>query len=111
MDVPSTWIDLAPKWLDLAKISGIAVLTLAIVQYFKTNLPEKIVKFFAVAVGIALAILSDLYVGESVNWFKAIVNGALAAVLSDLGYTLLSKRGGLFTLPSKDVLDKQAPGK
>lgn len=94
-------LGLTPSWLDMAKITGLAVLTLAVVQYLKTNIPDKLIRWFTLAVGICLAILSDLYVGKSVAWFQAIVNGIFAGVLSELGYQLLGKKAGVMTLPSK----------
>lgn len=98
-----------PDWLDIAKISGLAVLTMAVVQYFKANVPEKYIRYFAVLVGIGLSFACDCYTGAQVRVVRAILNGVMAAVLSDLGYSMLSKKGGssLLTLPSKSDLDKK----
>ena len=105
MDIPEQL-----KWLDFERIIGIAILTLAVVQYLKANIPDKFIKVFTILVGVALAVLADLYVGvPKIAWFKDIVNGVLAAVLSDIGYGFLSTKAGAFTLPSKDDL-KKPPG-
>lgn len=98
-----------PDWLDVAKISGLAILTMAVVQYFKANIPEKFIRYFAVLVGIGLSFACDCYTGAQIKIVRAILNGVMAAVLSDLGYSLLSKKGGaLLTLPSKNDMEKKA---
>ncbi len=91
-----------PSWLDAPKIAGLAVLILAVVQYFKVSIPDKYIKCFAMAIGIVLAILCELYIGAKIVWVKAILNGAIAAILADTAYGFLSKKGGLLTLPSKE---------
>ncbi len=90
-----------PSWLDAPKIAGLAVLIMAVVQYFKTYIPEKYVKLFAMGIGVILAILCELYIGAKLIWVKAILNGIVAAVLADTAYGFLSKKGGPLTLPSK----------
>ena len=95
-------LGIVPPWLDMARISGIAVLTLAVVQYFKSSIPDAWIKFFTIVVGILLAVLGDLYAGSSVVWYQVIINGVLAGIMSDLGYSFLSSKGGFFMLPSKD---------
>jgi hypothetical protein len=108
MDIPEQL-----KWLDFERIIGLAILTLAIVQYIKVNIPDKAIKVFTILVGVVLAILADLYVGvpaAKIAWFKDVVNGILAAVLSDIGYGFLSTKAGAFALPSKDDLRKPPGG-
>jgi len=96
-----------PTWLDVPKIAGLTVLVLAFVQYFKTSIPEKYIRYFAIVVGIILGILCELYIGAKVIWVKAILNGAIAAILADTTYGFLSKAaGGSFVLPSKSDLEK-----
>ena len=95
-------LGIVPPWLDMARISGIAVLTLAVVQYFKSGIPDTWIKYFTIIVGIVLAVLGDLYAGSSVVWYQVIINGVLAGIMRDLGYSFLSKKGGFLTLPSKD---------
>lgn len=99
-------LEIMPTWLDLAKISGIAVLTLAVVQYFKSGIPDSFIKYFTIIVGILLAVLGDLYAGAKVIWYQVGINGVLAGIMSDLGYSFLSSKGGFLTLPSKDDLKK-----
>jgi predicted signal transduction protein with EAL and GGDEF domain len=95
-----------PNWLDAPKIAGLAVLILAVVQYFKVSIPDKYLKCFAMAIGIILAILCELYIGAKIIWVKAILNGAIASILADTAYGFLSKKGGIFTLPSKEPENK-----
>jgi hypothetical protein len=94
-----------PGWLDAPKIAGLAVLTLMFVQYFKAQIPDKWIKVCAVLMGITLSILCEIYIGATpsmLNWVKAIVNGAVAAVISDTAYKFLSNsKSPSFTLPSK----------
>ena len=100
-----------PKWLDMQQILGLGVLTLMIVQYLKDSIPTKLIKPATLAVGVLMAFLSDFYVDalKDIAWFKDITNGLLAGVMSDFGYGLLSRKAGtgLFTLPSKDDLQKK----
>jgi hypothetical protein len=102
-------LGILPTWLDMAKIGGIAVLTLAVVQYFKASIPDAYIKYFTIASGIVLAVLGDLYAGSKVIWYQVLINGVLAGIMSDLGYAFLSKRGGAFVLPSKDDLKPPTP--
>jgi hypothetical protein len=102
-------LGLVPTWLDMAKIGGIAVLTLAVVQYFKSGIPDAYIKYFTIASGIILAILGDLYAGSKVIWYQVVINGVLAGIMSDLGYAFLSKKGGTFALPSKSDLIPPPP--
>jgi hypothetical protein len=100
-----------PDWLDMTKIGGLAVLTLVVIQYLKGSIPVKFIKPATLLVGIVLAYLGERYVGSAVVWVKIIVNGLLAGIMSDVGYGLLSNKGGsgTFTLPSKDQLTKPGP--
>lgn len=93
-----------PSWLDAPKIAGLTVLVLAFVQYLKVYIPEKYIKLFAIGIGIVLSILCELYIGAVMNWVKAVVNGAVASIVADLGYSFLSKTGAKFALPSKTEL-------
>lgn len=93
-----------PSWLDAPKIAGLAILTLMFVQYFKGQIPDKWIKYAAVLMGIALSIACEIYIGATwatLNWVKAGVNGAVAAVASDTAFQFFSNKGGKFTLPSK----------
>lgn len=97
-----------PSWLDAPKIMGLAVLVLLITQYFKEQIPAKAVRYFAMGLGILLAIVCECYMeakfswSSATFWAKAILNGAVAAVAADFGYSFLSRKGGLpFTIPSK----------
>ncbi len=95
-------MDTLPGWLDAPKIAGLAVLCLAVVQYFKNGIPEKYVKYFAVVVGIVLSFACELYIGSVLNPVKAAVNGLIATVVSDTAYKFLSNsKSQSFTLPSK----------
>lgn len=90
-----------PSWLDAPKIAGLAVLTLIVVQYFKSGIPDKWIKFFSVGIGIALSFACEIYIGAVLNPVKAVINGLIATVTADTAYTFLSPKAGSFTLPSK----------
>jgi hypothetical protein len=91
-----------PSWLDLPKIAGLSVLTLAVVQYFKVGIPDKLIRYFSVLVGIALSFACELYIGAVLNPIKAAVNGLIATVTADTAYKFLSNsKSQSFSLPSK----------
>ena len=89
-----------PKWLDAEKIGQLALLVLAVVQYFKQGIPDKFIKYFGMAIGVAVSIICDLYVGKIV-WIQSVFNGMVAAILADTAYGFLSSKQGTFTLPAK----------
>ena len=91
-----------PGWIDVGKIGGYGVLILAIVQYCKKFLPEKWIPLIAIGIGVLVSIAAECCTGGVKNWVLTIVNGVLAAVLADTGYSFLSGKGGSnFQLPSK----------
>ena len=91
-----------PSWVNIGKISSMGVIVLAIVQYCKVYIPEKWIKLFTIGIGIAISIVGDCCTGGTINWVQTLVNGVLAAVLADTGYSFLSGKGGsTFKLPSK----------
>jgi hypothetical protein len=98
------------KWLEAAKIGAVAFLLVAITQYVKPIIPEnktKFIRLFSVLAGIILAYLCDLYMETKIiNHYKVILNGILGAVFAELGYQFLSGKGGPFSLPSRDQLEK-----
>jgi hypothetical protein len=94
-----------PEWLDAPKIAGLAILTLAFVQYLKGGIPEKFIRYFAMCVGVILSFACEIYIGSKLAPIKAIVNGAVAAVVADFTYGFLSKKGGALVLPSKTDLE------
>jgi len=91
-----------PSWLDLPKIGALGVLVIFIVQYIKAYLPEKYIKLITIGIGVVVAIGAECYTAGCVaSWSKTVINGILAAILADGGYSFLSGKGGTFTLPSK----------
>jgi hypothetical protein len=91
-----------PSWLDAPKIAGLAALTLIVVQYFKSGIPDKWIKLFSLGIGIALSFACEVYIGAVLNPVKAIVNGLIATVTADTAYKFLSNsKSTSFTLPSK----------
>ena len=92
-----------PSWLDLPRIGALGVLTLFIVQYIKIYLPEKYIKLITIGVGVIVAIGAECYQSGCVlSWSKTIINGVLAAILADGGYSFFSNKGGTnLSLPSK----------
>ena len=91
-----------PSWLDAPKIAGLAALTLIVVQYFKSGIPDQYVKYFSVGVGIVLSFACEVYIGSVLNPVKALVNGLIATVTADTAYKFVSNsKSDSFTLPSK----------
>lgn len=92
-----------PSWLDLPKIGALGVLVLFITQYIKVYLPEKWIKLITIGIGIIVAIGAECYIAGCVpSWPKTIINGILAAIVADGGYSLFSnKGGGVGLFPSK----------
>jgi hypothetical protein len=92
-----------PSWLDLPKIAGLSVLSLAVVQYFKTGIPDRFIRYFAVLTGITLSFACEFYIGAVLNPVKAAVNGLIATVTADTAYKFLSNsKSPSFSLPSKE---------
>ena len=78
------------------------VVILAIIQYTKKLLPEKWIPLIAIGIGILISIAAEYCTGGVKNWVLTIINGVLAAVLADTGYSFLSGKGGSnLQLPSK----------
>lgn len=98
-----------PEWLDLARIAGIGVLVLVVVQYIKTYIPDKWIKLVAVIIGVLLSFAAVYYMGSKgpIVWnigfvIRVILDGVLSAMLGDTAYQFLSKKGGgSGILPSK----------
>lgn len=88
------------NFLNMADISQIAVLTVALIQYIKPYVPEKIIKpYIQGVVAIGFSFLIQLYMGQ-LNYVSAVVNGMLATLVSESGYQILST----FGLRSKDIM-------
>jgi len=99
-----------PSWLDAPKIAGLSVLTLIVVQYFKSGIPDKWIKFSSLGVGIALSFACEIYIGAALNPVKAIINGLIATVTADTAYKFVSNsKSASFTLPSKADITKDKP--
>ena len=94
-------LGLIPTWLEIGKITELAVLVLVVMQYLKTGIPEKLIKPATLVVGVLIAILGYLYAAQAVPWFKAVFNGVLAGIFSDTAYGFLSRKGGTLVLPSR----------
>lgn len=106
MDLP------IPTWVDFGKIGGIAFLVLAVTQYCKGWIPDKFIKPFAIAVGLLFAALCECLTKTPVYWATVLLNGIMAAVMADLGYSFFSKKGGVaFLLPSKPKPTEAPPDK
>ncbi len=97
-----------PDILDLAAIGKIALVVGFIIQYIKTSLPTWLIKpWLQFALGIFVAWALTVYVDQyaTVNWLVLIVNGILAAIVADGGYSFLSNKGtSTFSLPTKSQL-------
>lgn len=105
-----------PNWLDLTTISTIGVLTIFIVQYLKSSIPEKAIPYFTIVIGICVSIFSQFYANAlpvALNWYRIIFNGIIGAILADGGYKFFSGGGGSmpFTFPSKTNGTKKGDSK
>lgn len=104
------WLAILPKFLEVAKILGVAICVFAIVQYIKADIPEnwaKRIRLIAIGIGLIFSFLLEIYVGaktKELNFAKILVNGVLGAVFSDVAYKFLSKTGGSFVMPSRNQI-------
>jgi hypothetical protein len=99
-----------PSFLDIAKITALATLVLALVQYVKDKVPSWAIKpYLQIAFGVGLSLWWDSYVLPAgtpfymVNWVVVLTNGVLAGIFADLGFNFLSAQPGspTFSLPKK----------
>ena len=103
-----------PEFLDLNRITVIAGLILAIIQYVKSKLPDWIIKpYLQLVLGIFLSWWWGAYTLPagtplwSINWVFVVTNGITAAIFADTGFNFLSAKPGspAFTLPRKTGID------
>ena len=91
------------KVLDGPAMLQIAGIAMAVTQYIKEGIPEKLIPVVNILVGIGASFLwfYDPSNGN-VDFVVIIANGVLAAVTSDTAYNFLSATNSSpFTLPSK----------
>lgn len=98
-----------PDFLDAARIGQLALLVAIVIQYVKDKVPEWFIKpYLQMVLGIILSWLGLAYVSGAVNpflvpWVKVIVDGIVAALVSDFGYNFLVSKPGspAFSLPTR----------
>ena len=92
-----------PKLIDISLIPKIGVLVLAVIQYFKSYIPDKLIPIGSIVAGI---IISFLYLYKvpigSMDFVAVVANGVLGAIMADTGYQFFSKKDGNFSLPPKN---------
>ena len=95
MEIPSL-----PGWMDAGRLAIIAALTLMLVQYIKSFIPEKLIKVVAIAIALIVAGLMQL---AEINIYAKIALYAIFAVTAaDTGYKFFSNaKSPSFTLPTK----------
>jgi chromate transport protein ChrA len=85
-------------------IATIGMLVLAVIQYVKSMIPDKLVPVASILAGIGVAFL--LFYDPKVGYVDPVVviaNGVLGAVGADSGYQFLSsKTSPPLSLPSKN---------
>lgn len=95
MDLPSL-----PSWMDAGRLAIIAALTLMLVQYVKSFIPERFVKLVAIPIALIVATLMQL--AEMNVYAKIALYAIFAVAAADTGYKFLSNsKSSSFTLPSK----------
>jgi len=82
------------NFLDVGMITQISILVVALIQYIKPYIPTWIIKpYLQVAAGISFGFLIQRYLGQPLNYVAFIINGVLAAMVSEGGYQVLSSFG------------------
>ena len=95
MEIPSL-----PGWMDAGRLAIIAALTLMLVQYVKSLVPEKFVKLIAIPIALIVAGLMQL--AEMNVYAKVGLYAIFAVAAADTGYKFLSNaKSPSFTLPTK----------
>jgi len=83
-----------PIFLDVAVISQVAFLVIAVIQYFKNHVPEWLIKpYLQVAIGLGWSFAMAAYTGPITNWVFVITNGILGGLIADSGYQVLNNFG------------------
>ena len=89
-----------PEWMSLERVGMISVLTLILVQYVKTAIPEKLIPVASLLIAILVAYLFDQ--AEINPYFRMVLYGTFATAGADTTYGFLSNsKSPTFTLPSK----------
>ena len=93
-----------PKWVNLETLGLIAYMTLALVQYIKIAIPEKLIPVVSLLLAIGLAALFEF--AEVNIYVRFVLYGIFATATADLVYQLLgTSKSKLFSLPSKSQLN------
>jgi hypothetical protein len=96
--------------LDFKAMLAVAGLSMAITQYVKGWLPDKLIKPGNLLAGIFVAFLCFYKPNIPVDWVRVIANGVLGAIGADLGFNFLSVgKSPMFTLSSKPIPTPPAP--
>lgn len=95
-----------PSIIDVAVVAQIGVLVLAVIQYVKASIPEKLIPVASILAGIGLSFLFFYKPGVPIDFVIVLANGVIGAITADTGYSFLSTgKSATFTLPSKTQLN------
>lgn len=98
-----------PSIIDLTKIVYIGVVTLAVVQYIKVGIPDKLIWVLSWVIGIAISFLyfyNPQVPISQMDFVAVVANGILGAVFADTGYHFVSNTNSpTFSLPSKTQIN------
>lgn len=96
------------SFFDLAKLASVGALTLIIIQYIKEPIPEKLIKWVTLLVGILVSFFIEYKVGGALDVVVIVANGIVGAMGADGGYQFLSgTKSPAFSLPSQTQLVKK----
>lgn len=92
-----------PKWVNIQTLVLISYMTLAVIQYVKLAIPDKLIPVASLLVAIGLAILFEF--AEVNVYMKLILYGIFATASADIIYQFLGTgTSPKFSLPSKTQL-------
>ncbi len=78
-----------PAWIDLKTIAEIGLLVVVITQYIKDAVPDYLMKWVVLVIGVVCAYVAQVYQGMPLTHLQTIMNGILAAMLASAGYQVL----------------------
>ncbi len=91
-----------PSIIDVGICAQIGALVLAVVQYIKSAIPEKLIPVLSMLIGIGVSFMFFYKPDAAVDFVVVISNGIVGAILADTGYSFLSTgKSPTFTLPKK----------
>jgi len=97
-----------PSWVKPETLVLIAYMTLALIQYLKSAIPEKLIPVASLLIAIALAALFEF--AEINIYVRLVLYGIFATASADLVYQFFgNSKSPSFTLPSKTQIEAKKP--